>query len=59
MKVQDLKLYSEKLLEAHGLPTKEASAIVDSLIKAELRGISSHGFIRLPIYIKRTQAGIM
>ena len=59
MKVQDLKLYSEKLLAAYGVPKNEASVIVESLIKAELRGISSHGFMRLPIYIKRTQAGIM
>ena len=59
MKVQDLTRYSEKLLEAYGVPKNEASVIVDSLIKAELRGISSHGFLRLPTYIERTQAGIM
>ena len=57
--MQDLKTFSEKLLEAYGVPRNEASDIVDSLAKAELRGISSHGFMRLPTYIKRTLAGIM
>jgi LDH2 family malate/lactate/ureidoglycolate dehydrogenase len=59
MKVQDTKQFCVKLLEAYGVPESEAILLADSLIEAEKRGISSHGIMRLPIYIKRIKAGLM
>jgi LDH2 family malate/lactate/ureidoglycolate dehydrogenase len=32
--------------------------ITDSLVEADLRGVHSHGVIRLPIYVQRLEAGV-
>jgi LDH2 family malate/lactate/ureidoglycolate dehydrogenase len=41
-----------------GLSREDASVVADVLIDANLRGISSHGFQRVPIYAKRVRQGL-
>jgi len=41
-----------------GLSTGDALAVADVLIDANLRGIESHGFQRVPIYMRRVSAGL-
>lgn len=41
-----------------GLSTGDAFAVADVLIDANLRGIESHGFQRVPIYMRRVSAGL-
>ncbi|MCP3405693.1 Ldh family oxidoreductase [Bradyrhizobium sp. CCGB01] len=36
-----------------GVPRDDAKIVADNLIAADLRGVGSHGVVRLPIYIKR------
>lgn len=38
-----------------GLSQTDASLVTDSLLDADLRGISSHGLVRLPSYISRLE----
>lgn len=53
-----VKKFSEDILKNLGL--KEGAKIVsDILIAADLRGISSHGIARLPIYAKRIELGLI
>ena len=40
-----------------GVPVKEAEAVAESLVDAEIKGIRTHGVLRVPLYIKRIKAG--
>jgi len=42
-----------------GVPAADADLVADTLVEADLRGVHSHGVMRLPVYIKRVQAGII
>ena len=53
----ELKLLCMKKLEAVGVSTENAEIIADVLIQANLRGVDSHGILRLEHYIKRINAG--
>jgi LDH2 family malate/lactate/ureidoglycolate dehydrogenase len=44
-------LISEKV------PAADASIVARSLVEADLRGMNSHGIIRLPVYIQRMREG--
>jgi LDH2 family malate/lactate/ureidoglycolate dehydrogenase len=54
-----LKQASERLLQKAGVPADQAAMIAQIIVEADLRGIDSHGVLRLPAYIRRVQAGTM
>lgn len=41
------------------MPPEDASLVADSVVLAELRGVRSHGVIRLPVYVERIQRGVL
>lgn len=43
---------------AIGIPEQDATAVADVLIDANIRAMESHGFQRVPIYMKRVLAGL-
>jgi LDH2 family malate/lactate/ureidoglycolate dehydrogenase len=45
------------LLRAYGVSAKDADTIASQLVLADLRGVDTHGLIRLPGYIGRVEAG--
>lgn len=47
------------LLRAVDIPEDQASAVADVLVRADLRGTTSHGVLRLPAYIHKIQAGLL
>lgn len=47
------------LLRSVGVPKKQAAVISEIIVEADLRGIGSHGVLRLPSYIHRILAGTM
>jgi LDH2 family malate/lactate/ureidoglycolate dehydrogenase len=47
----------ERLLQEVGIPTDQAAVIAQIIVEADLRGIASHGVLRLPAYIHRVQTG--
>jgi LDH2 family malate/lactate/ureidoglycolate dehydrogenase len=49
----------EQLLRKVGVPDDQAALIAAVIVEAELRGIGSHGVLRLPAYIQRVQAGTL
>jgi LDH2 family malate/lactate/ureidoglycolate dehydrogenase len=49
----------EQLLEQVGVPEDQAALIAQVTVEADLRGIGSHGVLRLPAYIHRVQNGTM
>jgi LDH2 family malate/lactate/ureidoglycolate dehydrogenase len=50
-----LKRICIAVLEAVGTPENEAEIVADSLVKANLRGVDSHGVFRLPVYVNRVK----
>ncbi len=49
-KKQDLIDYTVKFMQKLGVPAADAAIVGDVLIEADLRGVSSHGLIRLSTY---------
>jgi ureidoglycolate dehydrogenase (NAD+) len=56
---RDLESLCRLLLEKVGMSKEHATVVTDSLIAADLRGVGSHGVLRLPIYIKRMRMGLI
>ncbi len=48
-----LKEFSTAVFRKLGLPPDDAALVSDCLVKANLRGLDSHGVSRIPIYAKR------
>ncbi len=53
---EDLLLYTCGTLERLDMPAEGARQVAECLLLAELRGVDSHGLIRLPVYARRIQA---
>jgi LDH2 family malate/lactate/ureidoglycolate dehydrogenase len=45
--------FSAALFESAGVPPHVARIVADALVSADLRGVDSHGVLRLPIYLRR------
>ena len=56
---EDLFDYGCRVLERLDVPAAHAREVAGCLIKAELRGVDSHGLVRLPVYARRVQAGVV
>lgn len=57
--VKDLIQSCLALLQKVGVPPDQAATIAEIVVEADLRGVESHGLLRLPAYIHRVQAGLM
>lgn len=57
IKEQNLRKFCERICLKLGLSKEGTFDLVDSLISANLRGIDSHGIMRLPSYIRRLTEG--
>lgn len=55
--VDMLRRLSTDIFSAAGLPEADAALVTDVLIDADLRGIHSHGLMRLPSYVARLEQG--
>jgi LDH2 family malate/lactate/ureidoglycolate dehydrogenase len=51
----DLKQFCKMAYVKVGVPDGEAAIVADFLARSDLRGIETHGVMRLPIYIQRIQ----
>ncbi|HXP29529.1 MAG TPA: Ldh family oxidoreductase [Stellaceae bacterium] len=49
--------FMARAFAAAGLPETDAEMVAERMLFADLRGIDSHGVVRLPVYIKRLRAG--
>src|SRR5512139_855230 len=54
-----LKQACERLLVKAAVPADQAAVIAQIVVEADLRGIESHGVLRLPAYIRKVRAGTM
>lgn len=54
-----LQSWAAQLLTSWGYREEDAAYIADTLVDANLRGVDSHGVIRLPAYYARIEAGLV
>lgn len=54
-----LQAFSCGILQSAGLRDADAAMIAKDLVKANLRGLDSHGVARLPMYVNRIQRGVV
>ncbi len=52
-----MEAWSVAVLTATGLRQSDADWVAKNLVFAESRGVTTHGFLRLPVYIDRIRAG--
>lgn len=52
-----LRSFARVILECTGLSEADAYTVADSLVFANLRGVDSHGIVRLAPYVDRLEAG--
>jgi LDH2 family malate/lactate/ureidoglycolate dehydrogenase len=48
-----------EIAQAAGVPDQEAETLADSLVDADIHGLSTHGVSRVNIYIRRIQKGLI
>lgn len=53
----DLIKFSSEVLNKVGVPKEYADIVADQLVLANLRGVDSHGVIRLPLYVNGILSG--
>ena len=56
---ETLRLFVTALFEACGVEAKDADRVAECLVQADLRGVSSHGVGRVPIYLDRLRRGMV
>ncbi len=54
-----LRSFIVRVIEAVGLSGDFSPVFADCLIAADLRGVKSHGIVRLPAYVQRVETGVM
>lgn len=47
------------LMQARGLPEADARTVAECLVRADLRGVETHGLMRLPVYLERLARGLV
>src|ERR1700743_3944298 len=47
--------FGRRLLVAHNLPEQDAATVARCLVKADLRGVDTHGLQTLPHYLDRVR----
>ncbi len=53
------RAFCQEVFEASGVPRADAFLVADALIDADLRGVSTHGLVRFPIYVTRVRKGLV
>ena len=58
-RAEDLHEFCRAVLEKLNVPREDAREVADCLVLADLRGVDSHGVIRLPVYAKRLRKNVV
>jgi LDH2 family malate/lactate/ureidoglycolate dehydrogenase len=59
VKSEPLEKFCIQVLEKLGVPEEEAEITAKTLVMANLRGVDTHGVLRLPLYAARLKGGAM
>jgi LDH2 family malate/lactate/ureidoglycolate dehydrogenase len=56
---RDARRWTSGVFHTVGMREQDAHTVADTLVHADLRGVHSHGIMRVPIYVKRLKAGVI
>ncbi len=56
---QTAREFAAALFEKTGVPQPDAAIAARCLVRADLRGVDTHGIVRIPGYLKRIEAGLV
>ena len=56
VEAKQLEVYVAQIFERAGVPGDEAARVADALVSADARGMTSHGVMRVPMYMKKVRA---
>jgi LDH2 family malate/lactate/ureidoglycolate dehydrogenase len=59
LKADEARALAAALLEAHDVPPQDAATTARCLVRADLRGVDTHGIVRLPGYLDRIRRGLV
>jgi LDH2 family malate/lactate/ureidoglycolate dehydrogenase len=51
--------FCQEVFAKAGVPKDDAFLVADALIDADLRGVSTHGLVRFPVYVTRLRKGLV
>lgn len=54
----EVEAYVAAIFARHGCSVQDAKICADALVRADLRGVWSHGVARVPMYVARLTAGV-
>lgn len=54
-----LHAFTTACFQKEGFSAREANSIADNLLEADLRGLNTHGALRVTMYLKRVRAGVL
>lgn len=57
--VEALSRFVSEVFTGEGLPAEHAAMVAEALLTANLRGVDTHGVVRVPAYVKRLRAGLL
>ncbi|TMJ06699.1 MAG: Ldh family oxidoreductase [Bacillati bacterium ANGP1] len=57
LRSDSLRSFAAALLQTHGVSPRASAVVADALVLADMRGVASHGIMRLPIYLERLRRG--
>jgi len=55
----DLESFATRLFQRAGLGAEESRCLAGNLVLADMRGVSSHGLLRLRTYVTRVKSGVV
>ena len=55
----ELQDFATRLLKAGGFTASDAAQTADMLVWANLRGVDSHGVLRIPRYVEMIELGLI
>lgn len=58
-RAEDLTAYARAMFLSAGMGDADAALIAGDLVKANLRGVDSHGVSRIPMYLERLRRGLV
>ncbi|MCV9966899.1 Ldh family oxidoreductase [Pararhizobium sp. BT-229] len=56
---EDLGDFAKRIFSTTGMSAEHAGQIANGLVRANLRGIDSHGVSRIPMYLERLRVGLV
>lgn len=59
LRAEVLQDFATACFTAVGMTAADAALVADSLLAAELRGVTSHGLVRLPVYLANLKDGLV